>query len=102
MYYFKKLADEYGLNCHYSDEEIYDVVDTITEHAEATLGNKVDELWQFLGDLSYFGNTHGNNKGNVFGIGKTVMVYQPTADKKDVYGKDGGRKAEVRAESIAH
>lgn len=64
------------------------------------LGNKIDELWQFLNDLSYYGNTHGNNKGNVFGIVKTVMVYQPTPDKKDVYGKNGARKAEVRGRKV--
>ncbi|WP_068615378.1 hypothetical protein [Paenibacillus tuaregi] len=100
LYYFKKLADEHGLNCHYFEEEIHDVVDTIVEHAEATLGNKVDELWQFLNDFAYCGNTHGNSKGNIFGIGKTVMVYQPNADKKDVYGKDGERKAEVRGRKV--
>jgi nucleoid DNA-binding protein len=100
LYYFKKMADEYGLDCHYSDEEIYDVVDTITEHAEATIGNKIDELWRFLNDLAYHGNTYGNNRGNVFGIGKTVMVYQPTPDKKDVYGKEGDKKAEVRGRKV--
>lgn len=100
LYYFKKLADENGLNFHYSEEEILDVVDTIAEHTEATLGNKVDKLWQFLNDLEYCGNTHGNSKGNIFGIGKKVMVYQPTADKKDVYGTDGERKAEVHGRKV--
>lgn len=100
LYYFKKLADEYGLDCDYSEEEIYDVVGTITEHAETTLGGKTDELEQFLNDLTYIGKTYGNNKGDVFGIGKTVMVYQPTPDKKDVYGKDSDRKAEVRGRRV--
>lgn len=88
------------MNCHFTDEEIFDVVDAITEHAEATLGNKTDELWRFLNDLEFYGSTFGNGKGDVFGIGKTVMVYQPTPDKNDVYGKDGERKAEVRGRRL--
>ncbi|MCM3130080.1 hypothetical protein ACFQ3J_26935 [Paenibacillus provencensis] len=44
LYYFKKLADEYRLDCHYTDDEIYDVVDIITEHAEVTLGNKTESF----------------------------------------------------------
>lgn len=100
LYYFKKLADEHGLDCHYSDDEIYNVVDTITEHAEVTLGNKTDDLWRFLEDLAWYGSTFGNDKGKVFGIGKTIMVYQPSEDKKDVYGKDGEMKAEVRGRKV--
>lgn len=100
LYYFKKLADEHSLDCHYSNDEIYNVVDTITEHAEVTLGDKSDDLWRFLEDLAWYGSTHGNDKGKVFGISKTIMVYQPSEDKKDVYGKDGEKKAEVRGRKV--
>lgn len=100
LYYFKKLAEEHGLDCHYSDDEIYNVVDTIAEHAEVTLGNKTDDLWRFLEDLAWYGSTYGNDKGKVFGIGKTIMVYQPSDEKQDVYGKDGEKKAEVRGRKV--
>ncbi|MGM0882283.1 MAG: hypothetical protein ACQEXQ_14735 [Bacillota bacterium] len=86
------------MNCHYSDEEIYDVIDTITEHTETTLGNKADELWQFLNDLAFIGNTHGNSKGNIFGIGKTVMLYQLRTRRMFMVKMANGKRKSVVGE----
>lgn len=84
---FKRMAEEYGLDCGFDDSDIEGIIGTVVQQARAVLGEKKDELREFFEDLDGYIGAYGNKNANMFGDGCAVRFYQPGEGKADVYGK---------------
>ncbi|OMD61034.1 hypothetical protein [Paenibacillus odorifer] len=88
LYMFKQLAEEYNLDCGYTDQDIEHNISTLGDQVTTVLGEKKDELRLLFEDLNWFIETHENTHGKLFGDDYSVRLYQPSDSKADEYGKD--------------
>lgn len=99
LYMFKRLAEEYHLECGYTDEDIEHNISTLGDQVTTVLGEKKDELRLFFEDLNWFIETHENTHGKLFGDDYSVRLYQPSDSKADEYGKEK-KEAFIRGQKV--
>lgn len=92
LHFFKKLAEELGVDIGYSDEDMEGMIKReVSERME-----EETELDRFLRAVADFGITHGNRNnyfGTNFGKYKNVMYLEPTDKGPGRYGRNSDHEA---------
>jgi len=91
LHLFENLAIELNISMEeigYDAADIMKIPTIIANNREATQGETVDILEEFLNDVVTYGITYGNTHGSLFGKGKAVQVFETMFKNKHVWGKN--------------